>query len=178
MPRRILNKLLLASITLLFFSCNGGLDPTPPLIEPTGFSGKVIFKGNWPEGIKRTHLVAFKNPLLAATDFFPPNLSIIMDSIAYGSREYVYNSNYNNFFSGGNIEPGNYSYVVVAQSKTPSLSLLRSDWTVAGVYYAGIDTTTPGVLKIVKDKMTHEINIICDFNNPPPQPPGGAAKKN
>lgn len=177
MPRRILNKLLLASITLIFFSCNGGVEPTPPLIEPTAFSGKVIFKGNWPEGIKRTHLVAFKNPLLTSADFFPPNLSIIMDSIAYGTREYSYNSIDNNFYKGSSLESGNYSYVVVAQSKTENLSLLRSDWTVAGVYYAGIDTTTPGVLKIVKDRMTQDINIICDFNNPPPQPPGGAAKK-
>jgi hypothetical protein len=178
MPRRVLNKLLLALITLIFFSCNGGLEPTPPLIEPTGFSGRVIFKGNWPEGIKRTHLVAFKNPLQTAADFFPPNLSIIMDSIAYGTREHSYNSIYDNFFKGSSIEPRNYSYVVVAQSKSASLSLLRSDWTVAGVYYAGIDTTAPGVLKIVKDRMTKEINIICDFNNPPPQPPGGTAKKN
>lgn len=173
MPRRILNKLLLALIAVIFLNCDGGLAPTPPLIEPSGFSGKVTFTGTWPQGIKRTHLVAFKNPILVSTDFFPPNLSIIMDSIAYGSKEYVYNSTDNNFYKGTSIVPGDYAYVVVAQSKTETLSLLRSDWTVAGVYYAGTDTTTPGILRIEKDKMTKQINIICNFNNPPPQPPGG-----
>ncbi len=46
----------------------------------------------------------------------------------------------------GSISPGRYEYVVVAQSKTPTLSLNRIDWTVAGVYYNSSDTTKPGVL--------------------------------
>jgi len=169
--RGILNIVFLGVISAIVISCNGGLEPEPPAAGVTGFTGKVTFTGNWPKGIKRTHLVAFKTPIVQVTDFFPPNLSIILDSIPYGTREYNFNSVVNNF--GGEILPGDYAYVVVAQSKTPLLSLLREDWTVAGVYYAPGNSSFPGTLRIEKDKTTQNINIICDFNNPPPQPPGG-----
>ena len=158
---------------VLFLSCGGGIEPPAPEIGITGFSGKITFVGTWPAGIKRTHLVVFKNPINTPNDFFPPNLSIIIDSVAYGSTTFTYNSADDNFISNSPVEPGDYAYVVVAQSKTPDLSLLREDWTVAGIYYANNDYSKPGVLRIEKDKMTKDVNITCDFDNPPPQPPGG-----
>lgn len=160
-------------LTAVLISCNGRIEPTPPLISPTGFSGKISFIGDWPAGIKRTHLVAFKNPIRDVTDFFPPNLSIILDSIAYGTREFDYDSAINSFVDDGKIDPGEYAYVVVVQSKTETLSLFREDWTVAGVYYIGSDPSIPAVLKIEQNHTTRGIDIICNFNNPPPQPPGG-----
>jgi len=173
MKREILNAFFLAAFVFLNLSCGGGLEPSEAETGITGFSGKITFIGDWPEGIKRTHLVVFKDTIIDENDFFPPNLSIIIDSVAYGTSVFTYNSEDNNFIEGSAVEAGTYSYVVVAQSKTETLSLFRSDWTVAGVYYAGSDSTNPGVLKIEKGKMTKNINIICDFNNPPPQPPGG-----
>lgn len=171
MTKRLLKNLLIITISVLLLKCDGGLSPSDTVAGITGFSGKITFIGNWPQGIKRTHLVVFKSPILQESDFFPPNLSIIMDSIAYGSSELVYNSVDNNFVKNSILDEGEYAYVVVAQSKKADLSLQRSDWTVAGIYYAS--GSVPGVLKLEKGRMTPNINIICDFNNPPPQPPGG-----
>ena len=61
----------------------------------------------------------------------------------------------------------------MAQSKTVDLSLKRSDWFVAGVYYSPGDSTNPGQITITEGVILDSINIICDFDNPPPQPPGG-----
>ncbi|MDH3269236.1 MAG: hypothetical protein OEM46_10325, partial [Ignavibacteria bacterium] len=69
------------------------------------------------------------------------------------------------------IPPSVYHYIAVASAKEISLS--REDWFVTGVYYANGDTTTPGILSIPKDSYVDNINIYCDFDNPPPQPPGG-----
>lgn len=173
MKRRIAGFLFLIIISLLFLKCDGGIAPGEPELGITGFKGKITFTGNWPLGIKRTHLVAFKAPLLQEYDFFPPNLSIIIDTIAYGSREYNYNSIDNNLIADSQIEAGEYAYVVVVQSKIENLSLFREDWTVAGVYCINNDQTKPRTMVIQKDRMTKDININCDFNNPPPQPPGG-----
>jgi hypothetical protein len=59
------------------------------------------------------------------------------------------------------------------QQSTEVLSLARKDWFVSGVYYASGDTTTPGVMVIPDSTFVKNININVDFNNPPPQPPGG-----
>jgi len=173
MTKRLFKGLVLIFVSILLFQCDGGLSPDSKEAGITGFSGKVTFIGTWPQGIKRTHLVVFKSPILQSGDFFPPNLSIIMDSIAYGSNEYNYNSIDNNYVRDAKIDEGDYAYVVVAQSKTAELSLLREDWTVAGIYYASTNNAVPGILRMEKGRTTRDINIICDFNNPPPQPPGG-----
>jgi hypothetical protein len=173
MPRRVLNKLLLALIALLFLRCDGGLTSPEPETGVTGFTVKITFLGTWPQGVKRTHLMVFKNPVTTADNFSISNLGVISDSIAYGSSVYNFNSINNVSVIYFQAVPGTYPYVVVAQSKTENLSFDRKDWTIAGVYYSGTGTSTPGVLTIEKDKMTKEINITCDFNNPPPQPPGG-----
>jgi hypothetical protein len=177
MTKRLLINLVFAAISILFLKCDGGLFPSEKGEGITGFSGKITFTGDWPQGIKRTHLVVFKNPIVQAEDFFPPNLNIIMDSIAYGSSEFNYNSIDNNYVKDAILDEGDYAYIVVAQSRSAELSLLRQDWTVAGIYYASTGTTEPGILRLEKGKMTRNINIICDFNNPPPQPPGGQAAR-
>ncbi len=157
---------LLASL-LILNSCDKGIEPQP---DGNGFSGTITFIGDWPEGITRTYLVVFKNALNSAADFSPLNIKFISNEIPYGITSLNYSSADSAF---GSIVPGKYEYVVIAQSKTPTLSLNRSDWTVAGVYYNGSDTTKPGVLIVPDNGIAANINIICDFNNPPPQPPGG-----
>jgi hypothetical protein len=155
-------------LLIINLSCGEGIAPEP--IVQTGFSGTVSFVGNWPQGITRTHIVVFKDPLLTAGDFNAFNLKFVSIEIPYGSQVFDYNSADTAVVP---ISEGEYSYVAVAQQKTPNVSLNRKDWFVVGVYYAGGDTTKPGMLVIPENTLVKSINIICDFNNPPPQPPGG-----
>ena len=170
--------ILIAIIIILMNAagCDKGIEPLPEkVVTPgvMGFSGKVTFTGTWPSGVMRTHIVVFKDQIKTSDDFFPPNLSFVIDSIPYRSSEFSYNSVDNNFISVFKLAPGNYNYIVVAQSKTPLLSLDRKDWFIVGVYYKGTDLTVPGVLTLNDGIMTTGVNIRVDFNNPPPQPPGG-----
>ena len=155
-------------LLIINLSCGEGIAPEP--IVQTGFSGTVSFVGNWPQGITRTHIVVFKDPLLSAGDFNAFNLKFVSIEIPYGSQVFDYNSADTAVVP---ISEGEYSYVAVAQQKTPNVSLNRKDWFVVGVYYAGGDTSKPGKLIIPENTLVKNINIICDFNNPPPQPPGG-----
>lgn len=159
-------------LLILISNCDKGIEPEPEKpTGPTGFSGKITFVGKWPEGIKRTHLVVFKNIIQKNEDFFPPNLSFVSDSIPYNSAEYIYNSIENNFLPILQLGEGEYSYVVVAQSKTPEISLDRKDWFVVGVYCVNGDQSKPAKLIIKAGEITPNVNIVVDFNNPPPQPP-------
>ena len=155
-------------LSAISFNCDEGISPEP--IYQTGFSGKVSFLGNWPEGITRTHIVVFKDPLLALGDFNIANLKFVSVEIPYGSISFNYNSADTSVVP---IGEGEFAYVAVAQQKTVNLSLNRKDWFVVGVYYAGGDTTNPGKLVISDKTLVKGIDIFCDFDNPPPQPPGG-----
>ena len=170
-------KLLLSSILLfLLISCNSehGIAPKPYVPETTGFSGRITFVGIWPDSIQRTHVVMFKDPLLTPSDFTILNLKFISWEIPFGVGYYNYSSADSSYFPpDGIIEAGEYSYIGVAQQSTVELSLSRKDWFIAGVYYADGDTSQPGKLTIPENTMVRNINIICDFDNPPPQPPGG-----
>lgn len=159
---------ILFTFTLVFLGCGKGISPEPETVkEETGFGGTITFKGNWPDSIKFTRLVAFINPLVSDSDFSANNLGFLSDAIPNNTESVIYNSSVNPLLA---IKPGKYSYVAVVQSKT-SLLPIRSLWTVAGVYYNNGDTTRPGTLIISKDKFIKNVNIICDFNNPPIQPP-------
>lgn len=168
-----ITKYFLSIILLISISnCNKGIAPLPP--QEAGFSGTISFIGTWPDSVQRTHLVVFQNPLNSASDFNAFNLRYVSLEIPYGISEYSFNSLDSAFVpQSGHLAPGEYSYVCVAQSKTPQLSLNRKDWYVVGVYYAHGDTSKPGKLIIPDNTLMKNINITCDFNNPPPQPPGG-----
>ncbi|MGD8781269.1 MAG: hypothetical protein PVH88_20180 [Ignavibacteria bacterium] len=172
--------LLTTAILLLIISisCDGGIEPYPEPLDPglTGFSGLITFTGDWPEGVTRTHLVVFENTINSYADFFPPNMSFIVDPVPYGATEFEYNSNDNNYENLFEIEPGTYRYIVVAQSSTKEISLSRSDWVVVGIYYNEGDNSTPGSMTIEEGKITADINIVCDFNNPPLQPPSESSQ--
>ncbi|MGE5430202.1 MAG: hypothetical protein ACM3QX_03960 [Syntrophomonadaceae bacterium] len=159
------------SIILFLSGCDGGITPSPEgAPREAGFGGTVTFKGRWPSGITRTHIVAFRNPLNSAGDFNAFNLAFVSDSIPSGVTGIVFSSLINPQLP---VKAGVYSYVAVAQSRTSQLSLDRKDWFVAGVYYANGDTSKPAMLVIPENTFVDNINITCDFNHPPPQPPGG-----
>ena len=171
--RRIGVVIIFASVIIFtHISCDLGIEPKPST-EPTGFSGKITFLGEWPESIQRTHLVVFKNPLRFSNDFNVRNLKFVSSEIPYGTEEFEYSSLDSAVIPGsGNLSPGEYAYIAVAQSETPDLSLDRKDWIVAGIYFAPGDTLHPGKLVIPEGVVVENINIICDFDDPPPQPPG------
>ena len=168
--------LFLILILSLISGCDKGIEPEPETTFPPGqmgFSGKVTFTGGWPAGIKRTHIVIFKNQIQTSDDFFPPNLAFVIDSISYRSIQFTYNSVNNNFIPIFQIAPGDYQYIVVAQSRTQDISLERKDWFIVGIYYKNNDRSRPGTMTIQDGRMTTGIDVYVDFNNPPPQPPGG-----
>ena len=171
--RKILFLMIVCFSVYFITGCGKGIEPEPEKIitGQTGFSGKVTFTGNWPAGIKRTHVVVFKNELADSTYFLPPNLAFVIDSISYRSQEYVYNSVENNFIPLFQLVAGDYKYIVVAQSKTPEISLDRKDWVIVGVYNIGGDQSKPKTLTIQDGEIIPDVDIIVDFNNPPPQPP-------
>lgn len=163
--------LFIASLIMIIvlISCDKGIEPYPEenIASVSGFEGQVTFIGDWPQGITRTYIVVFSEP----SKFDVTTLFYLIGPIPYGTREYNYNSIENNSGLIANLEVRDYPYVIVAQSKTEDLSLARIDWTVAGIYFNEGDNVNPGILKIEKGKITPGVNIICDFNNPPEQPP-------
>jgi hypothetical protein len=168
---KYLYMLLFAILTV--YGCGKGIEPEPER-EAEGFGGKILFSGAWPDSVTRTHLVVFKDPLLTEGDFNIFNLAFVSMEIPYSVNEHNYSSLDSALFPINNkIQDGTYRYVAVAQQKTPELTLNRSDWFVVGVFYSTGDTLNPGTLVIRPDQFTDGINIICDFSNPPPQPPGG-----
>ena len=165
-------KIITILFVVILLSCNDGLSPEMASIKP-GFGGTVTFIGTWDKNIKRTHVVLFKNPLLSKKDFNAFNLKFVSDSIATGTSIYKYNTNDKNSLLSA-IKAGNYAYLAVAQSKTEQLSLNREDWFIVGLYSTiENDSIKPKTLTIPEATFIDSINIICDFNNPPPQPPGG-----
>jgi hypothetical protein len=166
----MVRRILFIAFIFAFLSCDKGLSPELADINP-GFRGTISFIGDWNEEVTRTHVVLFKDPLLSKQDFTATNLKYVSDSIANGTITYNYNTKDESIIS--NIIPGDYAYLAVAQSKTEILSLNRDDWKIVGLYYDEDDSTKPGILKIPEASLVENINIVCNFNNPPPQPPGG-----
>jgi hypothetical protein len=166
------------SFLIIFFSiisgCDGGISPTSAdnsIMQP-GFSGTITFKGTWPDSVTQTYLVVFQNELKSLSDFNILNLKFVSLGIPFGSTSFNFSSLDSAYLpQQGHLADGEYDYVAVAQLTSPTISVNRKDWRVAGVYYANNDYSHPGKLVIPPNTMVRNINIICDFNNPPPQPP-------
>jgi hypothetical protein len=163
-------KWLLCVPIVFLLSCDKGIAPDSGDVDP-GFSGTLTFIGEWPANVTRTHLVLFKNPLITEDDFNADNLIYISEEISFGIAEFDYNTLENSLL--GNVVPGEYAYLAVAQSTSLFISLEREAWRVVGVYYNNGDTSQPGKVVIPDNTFITDINITCDFNNPPEQPPGG-----
>lgn len=171
---KIICKYLLIILPLiLIIGCDKGIAPATAEEEnqTAGFSGRITFTGNWPDSVNWTLLVAFKEPLTSPASFNVLNVGYIGHPIPPHTSVYNYSTIIDTGFLP--ITAGTYSYVAVAQSKNPNLTVNRNDWKVVGIYYANGDTRNPGKLIIPPNTVVGNINIDCDFNNPPPQPPGG-----
>ncbi len=159
-------------LLFIIISCDEGLAPIESEVESrTGFGGTVTFIGEWPADITQTNIVLFQDPLSSEEDFNIVNLKYLSTSIPFGVSEYEYNTVDSILF--GNVTAGEYAFLAVAQTTNEEISLERKDWFVVGIYYDNDDLTTPGEVVVEENKFKDNINIICDFSNPPPQPPGG-----
>lgn len=162
---------------MILVSCDSehGIAPKPIVDTEFGFGGNIVFFGAWPDSVKRIILVVFKDPLINPDDFVLTNIGFLSFELPLGVQTYQYSSLDSALIPliQDAIPPSVYHYVAVVQQSTDELSLSRQDWFVSGIYYANGDTTTPGVLTILEDAFVDDINIYCDFDNPPPQPPGG-----
>jgi hypothetical protein len=154
-------------ILLINGGCDKGIEPRPT-DEIPGFSGRITFIGAWPDSIQRTHIVVFDSLLEQANDFNVFNLKFVSGEIPYGVPYYDFDSRDSAYVP---IVPGTFSYIAVIQQQKKDLSFNRNDWTVAGIYYINGDTTHPAQLTIPEKTLVKNVNIWCDFNNPPPQPP-------
>jgi hypothetical protein len=172
---RIIRYIILTLIIISFNACDKGIEPKN-YDEPTGFSGTVTFVGEWPAQIKRTFIVVFKDPLLSAADFTITNLKFLSLEILLGVQTYNFSSLDSSYIpqNPGPFLTGEYAYVAVAYQTTDQLSLARKDWYVAGVYDGNLNTNEPATMIVRENIFITYINIACDFNNPPPQPPGGS----
>ena len=174
--RKVFFAVVIAALFSFIGGCDKGIEPEPAsntLPGVTGFSGTVTFTGTWPDSAKHTLLVVFKNQLVTDQDFGLPNLNFIIGPFTNGISQAAYNSIDNNFISTFKISPGDYNYLVVAQSNKTDLSLNRKDWFIVGVYCIGNNQSQPATMTIQDGKMTTGVDVKVDFSNPPPQPPGG-----
>ena len=162
-------RILVLLLSLLFISCDKGLSPELA-DEKSGLGGKITFTGDWDATISQTHVVIFKNSLLSESDFNIFNLSFVSESIPNGSNSYDYSTNDNNSLIS-TINSGTYSYIAVAQSIKDTITLNREDWYIVGLY------TDKKFINLTEGEFISGIDILCDFNNPPPQPPGGLINK-
>lgn len=163
---------MLITSAVIFVSCDGGLAPKESGLEyQTGFGGTVSFIGEWSPDITQTNIVLFKNPLLSEEDFNIQNLKYLSTPILFGSDDYIYTTVDSILF--GNVDAGKYAYLAVVQSTSEELSLDRKDWFVVGVYNAEEIGLNIGEIFIEENRFKFDVNIICDLNNLPPQPPGG-----
>ncbi len=165
---------LLIILISLNSGCDGGISPTSAnnSLQQAGFSGTITFMGTWPDSVTGTYLVVFQNELKSLSDFNILNIKYVSIEIPFGLTTFNYSSLDSAYLpQQGHLADGEYEYVAVAQLTSPTISVNRKDWRVAGVYYANNDYSHPGKLVIPPDTYVRNINIICDFNNPPPQPP-------
>ena len=170
-------KIIVPVLILFFFvACDKGIEPKDEN-EPTGFSGTVTFVGEWPAVVKRTFVVVFKDPVLTLADITINNLKFLSSEIPLGVQTYPFSSLDSTYIvplNQGPFLPGRYAYVAVVYQTTDGLSLEPTDWYVAGIYYAFGNTTEPATMVVSENIFLRNINITCDFNNPPPQPLGGS----
>lgn len=164
-----MKKLLLFTLLLVIASCDTGLAPEGNTFEDPGISGKITFIGNWSPDVTRTHIVIFKDSLNSQSDFNALNLRYVSLEIPFGVSEYTYSTQDEATLE--NIKAGEYAYFAVAQSTTPALSLNRADWNVVGLW--SNSSGQPATIVVPSGTLLKNINIVCDLDNPPVQPPGG-----
>ena len=178
---------VLSMLVLLYSGCDKGLAPlaVTPIDPnaPTGFGGTIRFL-RWPRAdsidiaILELRLAAFKDPPIDTTglfiEFIRGNVIIHppIGSTNYGThdstgrlRDSIKYAIY--FTTGLDSLPKTYSYIAMAWRYGPNSF---ADWRPAGLYTTHPNTFIPGAITIRKNVFIQNVDINCDFRNPPPKP--------
>jgi hypothetical protein len=182
------------SVALLVFisgGCDKGLTPPPPppAAPPelrdsiTGFGGVISFR-NWPpldsvdQQVQELRLVAFKNPPIDTSgliiEFLRGNVLVFprIGTTAYSKRDSSgrlrdtirYSIE---FTPGVDSLPFTYSYIAIAWRYGTNFF---ADWRPAGLYTTQPGTFIPGAITVREYRYLRNIDVNCDFRNPPPIP--------
>lgn len=184
---------VLSMLILLYSGCDKGLAPlaVTPIDPnaPTGFGGIIRF-ANWPPldsvdiVIQELRLAAFKQAPVDTTGLFAElirgNIIIYppigttgwskrerdpMDTTRQRLRDSIHYAIY--FTTGLDSLPRSYAYIAMAWRNGPSSF---TDWRPAGLYTTQPGTFIPGAITIRKGVFISNVDINCDFRNPPPKP--------
>ena len=146
-------------LSLFILSCDHGLKPSGEKIQKPGFGGTIYFKGSWPDTVYEVRVVAFR--------IYPPE--DIANEILQGRAKFtdelplnVPSTDYKLF-----TEPGEWQYVITAMRYGEDI---LKDWMVIGVYDETPEDTIPTPVFVPENKFVRGIDMVCDFENPPPQP--------
>jgi len=156
---RYLIVLLLSTI----LSCNGGLEPPPPVAKAY-IGGLITYlngKNDWPpqDSVVDIRVAAFKvyppkdiiTEITAGNAYFTSSLKKFVDSDSFNLE--ILNP------------PEEIKYLVVAQQYG---SLFQ--WRAIGVWTLSGDVTKPSSIFVEPGKSYLNLDINVDFNNLPPQP--------
>lgn len=178
---------VLSMLVLLYAGCDKGLAPlaVTPIDPnaPTGFGGTIRFT-NWPPldsvdiAIQELRLAAFKEAPVDTTglfiEFIRGNVIIYppVGTTAWSKRDstgHLRDSiHYDIYFTTGlDSLPKSYSYIAMAWRYGPNSF---ADWRPAGLYTTQPGTFIPGAITIRKNVFISNVDINCDFRNPPPKP--------
>ena len=159
---------LIILFVALLVSCEGGLEPVPP-IEP-GFGGTITFANNWPP------LDSLVNLWVFASQIYPLDSTIVFSGL-FGQppRIFVYPTdkdhialNVNSVSYDFPLPPETYRYVGIVQRFRNDLSV-RS-FRVVGFYFNPLIPDQPLNVVVRDGQKSVGINMFVDFQNLPPQP--------
>lgn len=188
MNRKISAVIVLATFLLFYFGCDKGLAPLPPVPPidpnaPTGFGGIIRFS-NWPPLdsvdliVQELRIAAFKEPPVDTTGLFfelvRGNIIIYppIGTTAYAKRDSTGrlrdSIHYSILFTTGlDSLPRSYSYIAMAWRYGTNFF---TDWRPAGLYTTQPGTFNPGSITVKKNVFISNVDLNCDFRNPPPTP--------
>ena len=129
-----------------FFSCdyNHGLHPVPI----TGIAGTITFRGEWPANTEFVRMVVYR-------DYPPPSLiaiSAIGEPIPLHVKKYDYVLEL--------PSAGTYRWILVVWK---AKNALFTDIKTLGTYYETGDSSQPGSVSVVTNRVTRGIDIVADF---------------
>lgn len=145
----------LCAILLIFWGCEGGLEPPPPAPPSGAIEGFVEYVGEWPspDSLFDLRFVAFKTPPQSPADFFD------FDNLVFSSRLNYYVDNDPFFIE--DVDNDTYRYNVIAHQYGQNVT---ANWRPVGIY---LDNN--GIFTVRGD--TIQIAITVDFSDLPPFPP-------
>lgn len=156
-------------VAVVLISCEGGLEPLPP-VEP-GFSGTIRFAPNsWPPVDSLVNLWVFASQIypLDSTKVFPGLFGQPQTIFYYPTDSARIAFNVDSVSYSFPVPPATYRYIGVVQRFRNDLNI-RS-FRVVGFYYSPSKPDQPRFITILDGEQVAGIDMSVDFYNPPVQP--------